>query len=134
MCSKYYRSNNGRLDSIYVGHSTIPGGIDLDMTGNLGRTIYIYSSDLGELNYTALNPAVKVAVYPNPFTQFIAIETDNKEKKNILVFDMNGKVISNTTTTDKNYVYDARALHAGMYMVSVATNKGTVVKTIVKTE
>jgi hypothetical protein len=123
----YIRSLNGRLDTLnsyYFQNNTL--------SGYLGRAIYIYSSDPGEINSITQIDACAVAVYPNPFNGFFTIETDNKEKKNILVFDMNGKVISNTTTTDKNYVYDARALHAGMYMVSVATNKGTVVKTIIK--
>ena len=133
-CGKYYRSNNGRLDSIYGGNSAIAGGIDLDMTGNLGRTIYVYSTDEGEILSTPNNEATNITIYPNPFNQFITIETDNADKKQVLVFDMNGKVISNHTTADKKYIYDARALPTGMYMISVATNKGTVVKTIVKTE
>lgn len=131
-CAKYYRSNNGRLDSIYGGHSLVPGGIDLNINDYLGRTIYVYSTDEGEILFTPNNEATNITIYPNPFNQFITIETDNADKKQVLVFDMNGKVISNQTTADKKYVFDARALPAGVYMVSVATNKGTVVKTLVK--
>ncbi|UPT69174.1 MAG: T9SS type A sorting domain-containing protein [Sphingobacteriales bacterium JAD_PAG50586_3] len=62
------------------------------------------------------------------------MDTDNTDKKQVLVFDMNGKVVANATTADRMYVYDARTLPAGMYMVSVSTPKGTVVKTLVKTQ
>lgn len=135
-CAQYYRSANNRLDSIYSGHSLSPGGFDLDMISDFGlaRTIYIYSNDEGEINTVNNLQAFNLTIYPNPTAQFITIETDNFDTKQILIFDMMGKVVDNQITLDKKYIYDIRELPAGMYMVSVATSKGSVIKTVIKAQ
>lgn len=76
-----------------------------------------------------LNDAIKV--YPNPVNSVLSIDTNNSfEVKNIIVTDMNGRIVKNQmgALTQIN-ISD---LNAGIYIVNIVTNEGTVTKKITK--
>jgi hypothetical protein len=64
-------------------------------------------------------PAVQVRLYPNPTAQHLTVETDYKSDFNIIVRDLNGKIllqqIGNSAKTELNL----DALPAGMYLVTI---------------
>ena len=69
-------------------------------------------------------------IYPNPANDVIFINCSNKDINDIIIYDMNGNVILNTT----NRIINCASLHDGMYVVSIKTvdNIIKVYKIIVK--
>ncbi|MGB1040415.1 MAG: YCF48-related protein [Flavobacteriales bacterium] len=72
---------------------------------------------------------VKVLFYPNPTTGSFTVESKNSDVKYVKVFDINGKEIINSST---RFNFDVSAYSNGLYMLEIVTDKGTVVKKIIK--
>lgn len=71
----------------------------------------------------------QISVYPNPASNFTTLKTINGVINNVLVMDMSGKVIMNTTNLNSAIVtLDLPKLNAGMYLIQVTTDFGTGVK------
>jgi len=72
----------------------------------------------------------QVSLFPNPATDFVSIQLPNTvEMKSIAVYDVLGKVVANSATNNQ---INVSQLNAGVYMVNIETNQGTVTKKIIK--
>lgn len=71
---------------------------------------------------------IKVSVYPNPASTFIAFELsdDNFEVK---MFDITGKVVKNVYSTKNRVNVSVAELDNGVYFYSLYTQKGNLIKT-----
>lgn len=91
-----------------------------------GAAFSIEGSTLGTDEIVFDSTSIKV--YPNPTSDYINIDTKDKIKQAFLS-DMSGKKISVTLNNNK---IDLRALPTGSYFLTLETEKGTVVKKIIK--
>ncbi|WEK69510.1 MAG: T9SS type A sorting domain-containing protein [Candidatus Chryseobacterium colombiense] len=91
-----------------------------------GCAFTIEGSTLGtdEIVFDSTN----IKVYPNPTSDYIHIDTKDKIKQ-IALYDVSGKKIS--ATLNNNNI-DLRGLPTGSYFLSLETERGTVVKKIIK--
>jgi len=70
---------------------------------------------------------IQVVVYPNPTDNLLNVQTTG-ELKMITVLDMSGRVLLTSTNPSLN----VNDLNAGVYLVLIQTNEGTVQRTFVK--
>ena len=69
----------------------------------------------------------QLSIYPNPNSGTFTIETNSTEKQNLMVFDVNGKLVLNQTINGKTSI-DAGALAEGVYNISIIGTTGAVNK------
>ena len=58
-------------------------------------------------------------VYPNPSSDFINLQFSKTENRNIQVFDINGRLVSESESDQTLVSIDARNLIQGVYTVKV---------------
>ena len=71
---------------------------------------------------------VTVSVYPNPTTGNLKIESGELEVHQISIFNIAGSNLFNT----QQIAFDISYLPAGIYFVQIKTEKGIVVRKIIK--
>lgn len=78
---------------------------------------------------------LKVLVYPNPASDVVAVQIPSAMKENYAVslFDMNGKLIQETTLLQGSTIahFDTRTLYSGEYFIEISTTAGKIVKKVV---
>lgn len=74
------------------------------------------------------------AVYPNPAQNFIIINSNNfAALESVTITDLNGRVVNEQKLTGGNAAQmDISWLNSGMYLVTIASDKGTTTKKIIK--
>ena len=88
--------------------------IDLDNTANYSNIIKVY---LGEI-------AEKIVLSPNPFRDFINIES-HSPVESVTLWDMNGKEVFRQANVRDNKIYIDRGLASGNYAIKVKTAQKT---------
>ncbi len=88
--------------------------IDLDNTANYSNIIKVY---LGEI-------AEKIVLSPNPFRDFINIES-HSPVESVTLWDMNGKEVFRQANVRDNKIYVDRGLASGNYAIKVKTAQKT---------
>lgn len=71
-----------------------------------------------------------ITVYPNPFTNFITVETSLPSVKEFSICDMNGKVISQGVLSEKSQ--DLSSIAAGVYFLTICEGNRRSIFKIVK--
>jgi hypothetical protein len=71
-----------------------------------------------------------LSVYPNPARDHLNIVAD-VNINNVMVYNFAGQVIMNEKVNTQQYVLDVNRLNAGVYMVRIDTDKGSVTKRII---
>ncbi|WP_456440981.1 multicopper oxidase domain-containing protein [Psychroserpens sp.] len=75
--------------------------------------------------------ADSVRVYPNPSSDYVTVEiSETNHIQNISLFDVSGKKIR--TFLDDQIRLDISGLHSGLYFLKIKTDKGALVKKMVK--
>ncbi len=66
---------------------------------------------------------INLELFPNPATESLTISYDLNDEVNILVYDMQGRVIKQVENVSNNgsYKLDVSSLNSGNYMISVST-------------
>ena len=72
-----------------------------------------------------------VILYPNPFNDKLNIKASNANIESVLLFDILGKQIDNVELQEDNSL-DMSNLNSGIYLLKVTTDKGSIVKRIIK--
>lgn len=69
------------------------------------------------------NPVI-LSVYPNPADDGVIFQIDESlvGTSEVVVFDLTGKLIYQTNTTEQTLVYDTRTLDSGIYIVALKSN------------
>jgi hypothetical protein len=81
------------------------------------------------------NEAFAVSVYPNPSSDFIAVQVAglNTDDIKVEMFDITGKLVQKTTLrqgTTITYI-DTRTLYAGSYVIKFTGTNGTTTQKVV---
>lgn len=78
------------------------------------------------------NAAEFISVFPNPTTGSVTIDLSTVEATKITLFNAQGKKVHQADCSGENVVIDMKNNAAGVYLLEVETNKGTVQQRIVK--
>lgn len=113
--------------TFYFGINNIVGlrndAVTVDISGE-SREI-----DLAEIvaianNTQAVDLSKNIAIYPNPASNLITIETTDLEIENIEIFDLTGrKVLEKNQLNNRNQL-NVSQLTDGLYIINIKTNKG----------
>ena len=130
---KYYLNNQ------LVYTATLPAGQGVDAiaykfddyTTSFYADNIIISTDVAGIDKV---DAAKFSVFPNPATNNVTIATTNNAIVNgITITDLNGRTVKTfTLNAGANANVNIAELSAGVYMMNIASDKGTVTKKIVK--
>jgi len=112
------------------GNSYNNGGVNMDYTlGEIvvetqtnSTTILTQGFHQGVLkvNTSVENIDIKTKVYPNPTTNFIIIELEKNVNADILVYDINGKLVIKDKLNDENQKqFDFSFLKQGNYFLHI---------------
>jgi|GEM_PF-1688689 len=81
----------------------------------------------------------QITIYPNPVKHNLTISTESNQSntelkiKNIYILDLKGKQVKSIKTkAQSEYIVNLKKLPNGLYFVKVLTDKGTMIKKIVK--
>ena len=69
---------------------------------------------------------IEIKTYPNPATDWVAIETDSNEKLYLQLFNTNGQLLYNAEMTNQTETLDVSNLPGGMYFLNVADKEGLI--------
>jgi len=98
-----------------------------------GTTLWIDDIELIYLPTTVENiiSALEVELYPNPVADnFRVVVSNNAEIHSVTVFDHSGRVVKNLFLQDGFFSINGLAL--GMYFVQIETDKGIIVRKVIK--
>jgi hypothetical protein len=114
------------IASIAIRQSTGTGNVEFDDVRIADNWAYVSSSSL-KINQ---NSIAGLKVYPNPVSNgTLFIESDLNSDKNVTIFDVLGKQVLNTTTS--NNAINVSQLHTGIYMVRITEEGNTATKKLV---
>lgn len=92
---------------------------ELALHSPVGNVAYYYNQSLG----TDAFAHNRVVVYPNPASDVLHVPTDAGDQ--IMVHDLTGRQLAQTTAADAETILDVAAFPAGVYLVSVQSDGGT---------
>jgi hypothetical protein len=101
--------------------------------GHPGTTLWIDDVELIYLTTSVENliTSTDVKLYPNPVEESFRIDVPgNTQIQSITVFDYSGRVVKNLVP--QNGLYSINWLSSGIYFVQIETDKGNVVKKVMK--
>ncbi len=82
---------------------------------------------------TGLEPETALfAVYPNPVSEYLIIGTEHTQSKNIIVYQLDGRMVENLNTSDQEIKLSVAHYSPGMYYVKVNTKQATSILRFVK--
>jgi hypothetical protein len=101
--------------------------------GNIGTTLWIDDVELVYLPTSIHNliSSGDVTLFPNPVAEHFSIDLPgNTTINSVSILDFSGRVVN--IPASKNGMYSLNGLSTGMYFVQIETDKGSVVKKVVK--
>ncbi len=86
----------------------------------------IDSTTISVNNCTTINNLLKetdnISIYPNPNKDVLFINLPNIENYFIKIYDINGKIISETSGTENKVTINTTGLEQGYYLINIQTN------------
>ena len=131
------------FDNTTFSDLSAPGGyvyymveIWLNETCTVGKGSSILSNIATNNPNVAINEntAEKITIYPNPTTSKLKIESGELRVENVEIFDIYGKQLSShhLIISSSHHTIDISHLSAGFYFAKIHTEKGEVVRKVVK--
>jgi hypothetical protein len=100
---------------------------------SISETVSTYTSSTTNINIVAPKD-LSMNVYPNPASEFIAVQLNYLNSQNIVVelYDMLGKQIQKTTIYQGSTIayFDTRTLYNGQYVIKVVSDEKVLSKTV----
>jgi len=110
----------------------VTGSNNGDVSGNHGMYDYWIVKLSGETAGTdEINSGNKIAVYPNPVTDWLTIKNISPKTK-IVITNILGETVSRTVANSSTETLDISGLPAGVYWVAVETKDGTITRKLIK--
>ena len=103
------------------------GLIYLDIVNEAGDVATFFTTTLNNTNFEK----IELALYPNPTSDVLYIETPQTTINTVEIFDVQGKSIKQTSITHTNNI-NVIDLANGMYFIKIATANGQVTRKFVK--
>lgn len=93
-----------------------------------------YSKNCVVLSVDASNNAYNnsVKVYPNPANDYAVISLEDAISGTVSIFNLNGNVVQKEIINGKSITISTTNLASGVYVVNIISNKGLIVKKLVK--
>jgi hypothetical protein len=109
----------------HQGNNLLMAGViaRINHNGYIARVIDVY--DPAEITN---NNHLKINLYPNPARQYVHLQTE-VPLQNIAIYTTGGQLVRNSPQTD---MIDVSGLAAGVYLIHIQTEKGKLVKKLVK--
>ncbi len=116
----------------YVVGPTFYGVKTAAKVTSITETVSTYASTTNINN--ALDSQIELSIYPNPASEFIAVQLSNlsKQNVNIKLYDMLGKEIQSTVIYQGSTIayFDTRTLYNGQYLIKIISNEKVINKTV----
>ncbi|GAA0872830.1 hypothetical protein GCM10009117_19770 [Gangjinia marincola] len=108
-------------------NTSLPAGFTSDLAGNpriVNTTVDAGAFEFqGNLSVSSLNKEnFKLSFYPNPATDVLTINAENKKLTEISIFSLQGRKILQS----KNNTVDVSKLQAGIYLVKAVSQEGII--------
>ena len=78
------------------------------------------------------NLTTQIILYPNPFEDQLHIESVNQSLEKLTLYDVRGRIIMETIVSGKQTILETKDLERTMYLLSIQTESGVIVKRIIK--
>lgn len=78
------------------------------------------------------NPIKSLKIYPNPATNFIKVELEDLAFAEILIRDIQGRLIKSVQCEENTQLVDVSVLKRGVYFLSLEINNKTLIKRFIK--
>ena len=124
--NKLYTKNTGTV----IVTATIKNGSGMDTDYTQNFSIEVESVGINEHE----SELSKIIIYPNPTTGELRIENVELRIEKIEIFDIEGKIVSSQSFhfLSDHHTIDISHLNSGVYFAKIVTEKGEVVKHVVK--
>lgn len=83
---------------------------------NYSDPLLVYPLSIGNTNTS------KMAIYPNPSTGNFYIKSEDKKIENVLIYDLNGKIVYSNSTKEMSKHIELDKLPKGNYLIEIKTN------------
>ena len=103
------------------------GFIFLDITNNVGSVATFYDNFLSQDEFLKQN----LAIYPNPVTDKLFIESPNMSLEQVNIYDLSGKMVFEQKDISIDNL-DISLLRSGVYILKIKTPVGVVQRKLVK--
>jgi hypothetical protein len=117
----------------YVVGPTFYGVKTAAKVTSITETVNTYTPSATSVNDNSLNE-LQLSIYPNPASEFIAIQLNNLSKQNVSVelYDMLGKQIQSTMIYQGSTIayFDTRTLYNGQYLIKLVAQENVITKTV----
>jgi hypothetical protein len=117
----------------YVVGPTFYGVKTAAKVTSITETVNTYTPATTSVNDNSLNE-LQLSIYPNPASEFIAIQLNNLSKQNVSVelYDMLGKQIQSTMIYQGSTIayFDTRTLYNGQYLIKLVAQENVITKTV----
>jgi hypothetical protein len=112
----------------------IPGQTRIIVTAENGRDQAVYRINFNKSVHVVWVESEKplISLYPNPAQDRISIQAENTTLSVLNILDMQGRTINHLTINDRQYTVDISHLAKGIYMLKIHTDKGIVIRKLVK--
>lgn len=116
--TKLESPTNHALTKVFFLDSLI--GYSVGTNGTILKTI-----NGGYNNISSSVTKTQINIYPNPFTSYITIQSENFDNLNtqIYVYNLDGRAIYNTSSLRNSIVLDLEKLKSGIYIVKIYNDK-----------
>ena len=76
------------------------------------------------LSVQEVTPLSNLTVYPNPFQDFLTIQTKEDNLTSVQLIDLNGRVIKQETISGESYQLNLDTLPQAVYILEITSEKG----------
>lgn len=73
-----------------------------------------------------------VRIYPNPSTENTVTIENTNESLQVIIFDLLGKKVMETTITSRKNSIDISSIHRGIYMITFSNDNSSITKKFIK--
>lgn len=105
------------------------GTYKVDVEAGTCRTSLIYNNSVTAIEVPEFNTIFKI--YPNPVSDFLVIETDNKDI-DVNLFSINGYLLFSKHYTTSPIRINVNSLNKGVYILRLKTSSGLINRRIIK--
>jgi hypothetical protein len=73
----------------------------------------------------------ELSIYPNPASTYFTISTSTNTEKTVELRNVNGQLVSTSTSTDLEITINTESMAAGVYMLNINTADYSVTRKVV---
>lgn len=121
--------NTGIAGGLFISDEVVPGKVTIIGVDQGTPSDQLFGIELAETAGVSDNALSNFSLSPNPASGKVNISTSIAGEKHVVVYDILGKQVMNTTVAGGEL--NISSLKAGVYMVSVTQNKLTATKKLI---